>query len=401
MADSTLRTMLRPVALLRLALAIAASVGLWLAISSWIGDRTSIKIDWLPDTRDVDLLAPQWLLLASVVPAFYLLRVLSLTDLSLAQQLLQATLRSLVVIGVAVALARAPTWITETKQVSTVVPSWTSPTRCPTSSSTPRGATSSRSSRPRAHGNLQLITFAEKPKVVRSRSKTAAARAAHRAPRGRGRRHRHAGGDAELAYGLFPDGYLPRMVIVSDGNQTAGDLAVAGVPGQELNVSLVAHVRRGQGERGARGRRDRPRRAQGRPAVRGHGEVWSTEPQRAVLLAPAGRVRQRARAAQGRRAPRGQEPDRVQVGGQARRRDDVHAAARRATAQDTEKANNVAVMTAPVKGRPSVLYVEGSYARAGRGGLHEAGARAREHRRHGARPHGIRRRPRSSRSSIS
>jgi hypothetical protein len=30
----------------------------------------------------------------------------------------------------------------------------------------------------------------------------------------------------QLAYGLYPDGYLPRMVIVSDGNQTVGDVAV-------------------------------------------------------------------------------------------------------------------------------------------------------------------------------
>jgi hypothetical protein len=157
--------MLRPAALLRLALAIAASVGLWFAISSWIGDRTSIEIDWLPNTRDVDLLAPQWLLLASVVPAFYLLRVLSLTDLSMAQQVLQATLRSLVLIGVAVALAR-PTWITETKQVSTVVLVDVSDSVSDKQLDAARRYVD-QLAQTKGDGNLQLITFAEKPKVVR------------------------------------------------------------------------------------------------------------------------------------------------------------------------------------------------------------------------------------------
>src|SRR5437868_9710945 len=115
----SLKSLLAPGPLIRLSLAIAAAIGLWLGITYWIGDRTSIHIDWI-GTRPVDLLAPQWLHLAAIVPAFFVLRVLSLTDLSVLQQVVQATLRSLVVAGVAIALAR-PSWITEQSKVSTVV----------------------------------------------------------------------------------------------------------------------------------------------------------------------------------------------------------------------------------------------------------------------------------------
>jgi hypothetical protein len=81
----TLRSLLSLGSLLRIGLTIVATAGIWIAIEAWIGDRTSIHVE-LPGVRPIDLLAPQWLLLASVVPAFYLLRVLSLTDLSIAQQ---------------------------------------------------------------------------------------------------------------------------------------------------------------------------------------------------------------------------------------------------------------------------------------------------------------------------
>jgi Mg-chelatase subunit ChlD len=353
--------MLRPAALLRLALAIAASVGLWLAISSWIGDRTSIKIDWLPDTRDVDLLAPQWLLLASVVPAFYLLRILSLTDLSLAQQVLQATLRSLVVIGVGVALAR-PTWITETKQVSTVVLVDVSDSVSDKQLDAARRYVE-QIEQAKGAGNLQLITFAEKPKVVRSRSEDGRPLAQLIA------RHKGAGAGTDtqaamqLAYGLFPDGYLPRMVIVSDGNQTAGDLAVEAYRAKELSVKVSwrTFAEDKASEVRVVGVTIPDDLKVGQP-FEVTAEVWSTEPQRAVLslqqdeFANALEPRKDVELREGKNL--------IKFKSEAKRAGATTYTLRLDSySKDTEKANNVAVMTAPVKGRPSVLYVEGSYAR--------------------------------------
>ena len=236
------RSMFSLGAVLRLAATLAAGVVLFFLISAWIGDRTQVHVDWLP-TREIDLLAPHWLLLICVVPAFYLLRVLSLTDLSLAQQLLQSTLRSLVITGVAIALAR-PTWITEQKKVSTIVLVDVSDSVSEKQLDAARKYVASVADA-RDGGNLQVVSFAEKPQVVRVDEGKSLADSIKRHP-GAG-----AGTDTQaamqLAYGLYPDGYLSRMLIVTDGNQTVGDLAVEAYRAKDLGV-------RSRGERSTRTR---------------------------------------------------------------------------------------------------------------------------------------------------
>src|SRR5262249_35469912 len=89
-------------------------------------------------------------------------------------------------------------------------------------------------------GALQLVTFAEKPTVARKPDNEKLSAAVQR----------HAGAGAgtdtqaamQLAYGLYPDGYLPRMVIVSDGNQTQGDVAVEAYRARELGVKVSWHT---------------------------------------------------------------------------------------------------------------------------------------------------------------
>src|SRR3954463_14910889 len=159
----SLRALMAPGPLIRLALAIAASVALWMGITWWIGDHTSVHITGI-GTRPIDLLSPQWLHLAAIVPAFFILRVLSLTDLSVLQQVVQATLRSLVVIGVAIALAR-PSWITEQSKVSTVVLVDVSDSVSDKQLDAAKKYVDELAAA-EGDGNLQLITFAEKPTVV-------------------------------------------------------------------------------------------------------------------------------------------------------------------------------------------------------------------------------------------
>src|SRR5205814_3623646 len=89
-------------------------------------------------------------------------------------------------------------------------------------------------------GNLQLITFAEKPRVVRKPDSDRLSAAVGR----------HAGGSAgtdiqaamQLAYGIYPSGYVQRMVIISDGNQTQGDAAVEAYRANELGVRVSWHT---------------------------------------------------------------------------------------------------------------------------------------------------------------
>src|SRR5262249_1006252 len=210
-------------------LALVAGTLIWIAISYWIGDRTSITVDWLP-SREVVLLNPAWLLLFSVVPAFYLLRVLSLTDLSTAQQILQASLRSLVIAGIAIALAR-PSWVTEQSKVSTIMLIDVSDSVSEKQLDTARKYVDEFENSI-GDGNLQLITFAEKPLAVRKEDgKTLSAQIKRHVGAGAGTDTQAA---MQLAYGMYPDGYLPRMVVVSDGNQTNGDMAVEAYRAKEL-----------------------------------------------------------------------------------------------------------------------------------------------------------------------
>ena len=151
--------------LIRAAIGLAAAVGIWLAIDAWIAGRTSITLDF--GTRPIDLLSPQWLHLLAIVPAFYVLRVLSLTDLSLAQQVLQATLRSLVVAGLAVALAR-PSRISETNKVATVVLVDVSDSISDKQLAAAKSYVDSLEGA-EGTGSLQLVTFAEKPLVAKKK----------------------------------------------------------------------------------------------------------------------------------------------------------------------------------------------------------------------------------------
>ena len=69
---------------------------------------------------DFHFLRPEWLYLAALLPFFFVVRTQSLTDLSVAQQLVQSSFRSLVLAGIAIALAR-PAWMTSDDKVATVV----------------------------------------------------------------------------------------------------------------------------------------------------------------------------------------------------------------------------------------------------------------------------------------
>jgi Mg-chelatase subunit ChlD len=345
-------------AVLRLVATLAAGVVLFFLISAWIGDRTAVHVDWLP-TRDIDLLAPHWLLLVCVVPAFYLLRVLSLTDLSLAQQLLQSTLRSLVVTGVAIALAR-PTWITEQKKVSTIVLVDVSDSVSEKQLEAARKYVDAIASA-RDDGNIQVITFAEKPQVVRADNAKDLAAAV--------KRHQGAGAGTDtqaamqLAYGLYPDGYLSRLVIVSDGNQTVGDLAVEAYRAKELGVQVSWRTfdQDKTSEIRVVGVMVPDEIKVGQP-FEVTAEVWSTEAQRATLTLQQDEFSNPLEPRKDVELREGK--NLVKFKSDAKRAGATTYTLRLAKFEkDTEKANNAAVMTAPVKGRPNVLYVEGGMLR--------------------------------------
>ena len=354
---SALRSLMRPGALLRLGLAIAGAVAIWLAVDVWIGDRTSVSV--MLGGRPVDLLAPQWLHLIAVVPAFFALRVLSLTDLSILQQVVQATLRSLVLAGLAIALAR-PSWVTHTSKVATVALVDVSDSISDKQLDAARHYVDQLAAA-EGNGDLQVVTFAEKPRLVRAKDGQALSAAIAR----------HAGAGAgtdvqaamQLAYGLFPDGYLPRIVVISDGNQTQGDVAVEAYRAKELgvHVSWRTFAKDQTAEVRVAGVTVPDEIKVGQP-YDVTAEVWSTEPQKVTL------------ALQQDEFPNGLEPQKTVDLREGKNLVKFKSQADHAGAttyklrlvkyeHDTETKNNAAVMTAPVKGKPHILYVEGGILR--------------------------------------
>jgi uncharacterized membrane protein len=343
--------------IIRIAVALAATVALWLAIDAWIGEDTSITLQL--GSRPIDLLAPQWLHLIAIVPAFYVIRVFSLTDLSLAQQLVQATLRSLVIAGLAFALAR-PSWVTDTNKVATVVLVDVSDSISDKQLAAAKTYVDDLE-KTEGSGNLQLITFAEKPLVARKHDGQPLSASVTR----------HAGAGAgtdtqaamQLAYGIYPDGYLPRMVIISDGNQTQGDLAVESYRAKELGVKVSWHTfdQDKTSEVRVVGVTVPDDLKVGQP-YDVTAEVWSTEAQTVTL------------SLQQDEFPNGLEPQKtvdlregknlIKFKSDAKHAGSTTYRLRLAKVEhDTEKQNNEAVMTAPVKGKPNVLYVEGGILR--------------------------------------
>jgi Mg-chelatase subunit ChlD len=350
---------LRPATLVRLAIAAACCLALWWGLDRWIGDRTSVAVPF--GERPIELLAPAWLFLVCSTPAFYLLRVLSLTDLSLAQQLLQATLRSLVIAALALALAR-PSRVTRTDSVATVVLVDVSDSISDKQLDAARKYVDELAAA-KGEGSLQLVTFAEKAQVARaegSDSRTLSARIARHVGAGAGTDTQSA---IQLAYGIFPDGYLPRVVVISDGNQTVGDTAIEAYRAKELGVRIS--WRTFEADRTSEVRvvgLTVPDEVKVGQPFEVTAEVWSTEEQSVTL------------ALQQDEFPNPLEPQKVVALHEGKNLVKFKSDAKRAGAttyrarlvradKDSEKANNEAVTTAPVRGRPSVLYVEGGVLR--------------------------------------
>lgn len=342
----------------RVLLAVAASALIWFVLSAWIDHRTSLALAVPFLDQPVTLLDPSWLLLIALVPAFYVLRVLSLTDLSLTQQLLQATLRSLVVAGIAIALAR-PSWVTTQQKVATVVLVDVSDSISERQLAAAR-AYVDQLDQDKGDGSLQLVTFAEKPRVVKADDGSLGKGIARHAGAGAGTDVQAA---MQLAYGLYPDGHLLRMVIVSDGNQTAGDLAIEAYRAKDLDVKVswktfdqdkTSEIR----VVGVTAPEDLK---VGQP-YDVTAEVWSTEKQQVTL------------ALQQDEFPNPLEPQKTVDLHEGKNLVKFKSDAKHAGAttyhlrlvkfeHDTELKNNAAVTTAPVKGKPNVLYVEGGILR--------------------------------------
>lgn len=334
---------------------IATAVIAWGVRTILAGANGPITLD-LGALRPIDLLTPGWLYLATLVPAIFFIRTQSLTDVSVAQQYLQAGFRSLVLLTVAFALCR-PVWVASTDRVATCVLVDVSDSISDAQLDAARAYVDAIAESKPDDDSLCVITFAERPHLVARDAGEAIAR------------HPEATGGTDiqaaiqLAYGVFPAGHIPRIIVVSDGNETHGKLAAEAFRAAELNVPIswktfphgrIEEVR-------VIGLHIPDEIKVGAP-FEVTATVWAShedevtfvlyqddfpnalEPRETVKLEPG--ENEIVFKSEAKRA--GFTSYRLEMRGADR---------------DTEVKNNTTVMSVPVKGRPRVLYVEGGVLR--------------------------------------
>ncbi|MDP3276215.1 MAG: VWA domain-containing protein [Deltaproteobacteria bacterium] len=350
-----------------------------LARVPWVGPRVGHK--------EVELLWPRALWALVFVPYFALVSSASLADLPTLQRWMGVVTRSVMVVALAVAFAR-PTSTTFTQKVATLVVVDVSESVSDEALEDFRVATETLL-RQRADNPVRLITFAQRPRVLELPERLGATErlppfARHLAPpRGAQPGARDAGvaelqpadrpGAAtdiaaalSLAYGLFPAGYLRRVLLLSDGVQTDGDALAEVARAQRFNVRVHSvPSRRGAPPEIAVRELRLPDRIRVNEPFELRAMVFASRPSRVTFALQQGEAPNGEEPSKTVELPRGESEVRfrsiVRVPG------DVSYAL---TAQpgpgvgDRFRENNRYVTTAVVPGRPSVLYVEGDPGRA-------------------------------------
>jgi len=192
----------------------------------------------------IELLSPKWLRLLALLPYLWLVKGASLADFSWPQQALSVGARALLVAALAIALAR-PSRVDERRAVCTVALVDVSDSVSDRQLDDARAYLSQLRAEQAKHADdtLHLVTFAGRPHLVplpppsQPLPPDALAR-----PTARGEK-----GDAsdlqaalQLAYGLYPPGTLERAVLLTDGNQTQGDLLAEAAVADRHGVRLFA-----------------------------------------------------------------------------------------------------------------------------------------------------------------
>ncbi len=337
---------------LRVTAGVFASAVLALVIYVLWVSRGQVSLSWFG--RPVDLLEPGWLLGIALAPMFFVMIAYSLTDVSMAQQILSASLRSVLFGALMVALAR-PVWTSKEDRIALVVAVEVSDSVSDAQLAAASRYVADLRAHKRSRDQVQVVTFAKRPRALAEREAIS---------------REHADGSAtnlqaaiQLSYGLFPDGFLPRLVLVSDGMQTEGDVGLEAARARDLGVQvswMQFPEERIQEIRIAEMRL--PDEIKEGAPFEVKAKILSTHREEVTLT-----LRQDD-------FPNGLEPKKtvqleegvnwVTFRSQAKRSGFVTYTMTIVDPKaDKEKSNNQSILAAPVKGQPRVLYVEGSQGR--------------------------------------
>lgn len=338
--------------LIKSGVGVAVSLLLFLLIRYLLEPQAGmLRVDWFE--RPIDFLQPNWFYLALALPYFFVVRTVSLTDVSDFQQYLSTVFRSLIVLGIAAALAR-PTWTNSDNKVATVVLVDVSESVSDKQLEDSRNYARSVLAAKGASDRVFLVSFAEHPYFIRDGKPESIVR---HEDSGTGTNMQAA---LQLGYGIYPDGYLPRMVILSDGNETHGDLLSEAYQAQKMGIHVSFKTfEAGQVQEIRVASLRLPDEVKVGAPFEVKAEIWSTHADEVSLTLQQDdfpnplESRKKVKLAEG--------VNWITFKSQAKRAGFTTYKLRMSGAtHDSEVANNNSVMTTPVRGRPRVLYVEGS-----------------------------------------
>jgi uncharacterized membrane protein len=341
-------------------------------------------IAWKRDGKEYELLSPRNLIIAAVGAPFFIWMIgRSLADLPWPQRIISVILRIVFVSLLSFGLARLARTAT-TQKVCTVFVVDVSESVPDLAIADARAEIQKAIDAKPTDALIRVITFSSRPRVVpmaddatkvpelerhdaiEAREHPTTVRAA--APGREKKLGRDAATDIasalQLAYGMYPAGYLRRAVIFSDGVQTDGDLLAEANRAREFGVKLYteAYTRPVPGEVALRELRVPDKVRVGEPFEL-HANIFSSRAQKARATLKQGEAINGLDGVRNIDLKAGDNDvtfkSVVRVAGEV-----TYALDLTDIEEDRFKENNYYTVTAAVPGRPAVLYVEGNTSRA-------------------------------------
>jgi Mg-chelatase subunit ChlD len=353
-------------------LATALSLLLGFAYVRFVGRLPPSAFEWTRGGRTFALAEPRMLVVLAAFPllAFSLFR--SLADLPWQQRVLALSFRALFLFALGLALAR-PARTAETRKVCTVFLVDVSDSVSDEALEDARRTVKDMLATEPADDVAKVVTFAKRPRLLdlgpaRELPPPKALRHDVKPVSEGGVDRRGAGTDLEaalqLAYGVFPPGYLKRAVLVTDGVETDGDVLAEADRARSFGVTIhVVPLRRPPPAEVAVRSLTLPPKVQIGQPFELVADVYASRPTKArarllqgEVLNGLGGVRDLDLAAGVNEI---RFPSVVRFGGKV-----TYSLSVDHLQADTFSANNQVVASVDVPGRPSVLYVEGQPARA-------------------------------------
>lgn len=354
------------------AAAAALSVLLGVVYVRYVGHLPLSAFEWTRGDKTFALGEPRLLVVLSVLPLLALSLSRSLADLPWQQRILALVFRLALLFSLGLALAR-PVRTAETTRVCTVLLVDVSDSIADESLEDARRVVREALAARPPDDLVKVVTFARRPRLVdlgdaRDAPSVSALRHDPGPATAAGRDRASAGTDLaaalDLAYSLFPPGYVKRAVLVTDGVETDGDVLAESARAREFGVRVhVVPLKRPPPPEVAVRNLGIPGKVQIGEPFDVTAEVYSSRPTHARARLYQGETLNGLGGVKDLDLHAGVNDVKfssvVRVGGKV-----TYALEVDRVEQDTFPANNRIVASVDVPGRPSVLYVEGQPQRA-------------------------------------